>query len=306
MSSSRPQPVRLTISREEFRFRHRRAGEADIGREVLDQDRPLDRLLRPLDIAADDRERLFVIGNRQEIVEIDAIADAPGEMLRHHRRLEAVAHCLEAGEMTVVDALAPSRATGRRRGSTACSGRGRAPARQSPDRHSCSFRHGPQASPPTDAAPGSPPYGGGADRCRHCAGGACGEVWSAWIVRSVWGWLEDRVQGDQALGSRLPLGELGAGAGGQVNPRIALVVGGRRAGAGMRRGLAVVGAGLRRRRSTSRRSIRAAPPGRHRRRRRGGERGHGGKRRADQKFGIDHRLTPLVVCGPTDGLARPV
>ncbi len=46
------------------------------------------------------------------------------------------------------------------------------------------------------------------------------------------------------LGFGAAAGELGAGAGGHVDPGIALVVGGRRAGAGMRRGLAVVLAGL--------------------------------------------------------------
>ena len=42
---------------------------------------------------------------RHEVVQIDAVTDAPGKMLGDHCRLEAVAHRLEAREMGGIDAL---------------------------------------------------------------------------------------------------------------------------------------------------------------------------------------------------------
>src|SRR5262245_31844276 len=44
------------------------------------------------------------MGDRQQIIEVDAIADAPREMLGNELRLEAVAHRLEAEKMSRIDA----------------------------------------------------------------------------------------------------------------------------------------------------------------------------------------------------------
>ena len=121
------------------------------------------------------------------------------------------------------------------------------------------------------------------------------------------GWLEDGVATvGSGLGFEASARDLGAGAGWEVNPRIALVVGTRGAGAGMGRGLAIIGTGLR-----NAVALLEGVFGLRRRSRlgdgrRGGERGHGGQRRADQQFGIDHVSLHPWVRGVSDGLAWPV
>ncbi len=67
------------------------SAKADIGGQVLDQDLALQRVLHELDVARDDRQRRLVVAQRQEIVEIGAVGDAPGEMLGDEIRLEALA-----------------------------------------------------------------------------------------------------------------------------------------------------------------------------------------------------------------------
>ena len=48
-------------------------------------------------------KRLGVVGNRQKIVEIDAVMGRPGEMLGEQRRLVAVDHALEPREVLAVE-----------------------------------------------------------------------------------------------------------------------------------------------------------------------------------------------------------
>src|SRR5262245_37954816 len=83
----------------ELRFAHDRLGEVDIGREILDEDLALQGRLRQIDVAGKDRERLFVVRDRQEVIQVDPVADAPGKMLGYELRLEAVANRLETKKM---------------------------------------------------------------------------------------------------------------------------------------------------------------------------------------------------------------
>ena len=56
-----------------------------------------------VDIARQDLERLLVMRHRQQVIQIDAVGDAPGEVLRHQLRLETIAHSLETCEVSRVD-----------------------------------------------------------------------------------------------------------------------------------------------------------------------------------------------------------
>ena len=89
---------------EELGLGHGGTGEGDIGRQVLDQDLALQRVLHELDIARDDRQRLLVVAERQEVVEIGAVGDAPGEMLGDQIRLEAFADLAQPLQMIAVEA----------------------------------------------------------------------------------------------------------------------------------------------------------------------------------------------------------
>src|SRR5262245_2141352 len=93
---------------------------------------------------------------------------------------------------------------------------------------------------------------------------------------------------NKALGFRLDAAarQLGAAAGREVNPGIALVVGGRRAGAGMRRGLAIIRAGLRH--AVALLELIVGLRCRAGEGATGREGGDGRERRADEKLGIDH------------------
>ena len=65
--------------------------------------RPPKRLLHLVDVVADAGKRLGVVGNRQKVVEIDAVMGRPGEMLGEQRRLVAVDQALEPREMLAVE-----------------------------------------------------------------------------------------------------------------------------------------------------------------------------------------------------------
>jgi hypothetical protein len=60
-----------------------------IGGGILHHHHPADRVLEAHDVAGDDRERLLVIGDRQQVVEIRAAGDAPGDVVRDCGGIEA-------------------------------------------------------------------------------------------------------------------------------------------------------------------------------------------------------------------------
>ena len=66
---------------QELDLAHGRALEGDIGRGILEQHLPPKRLLHLVDVVGDAGKRLGVVGNRQKVVEIDAVMGRPGEML---------------------------------------------------------------------------------------------------------------------------------------------------------------------------------------------------------------------------------
>src|SRR5262245_5813392 len=75
---------------------HGRPSKVDICREILNEDLTPERRLGQIDVSGENCERFLIVRNRQQVIEIDTVADAPGEMLRHERRLIAVADGLEA------------------------------------------------------------------------------------------------------------------------------------------------------------------------------------------------------------------
>ena len=68
---------------------HRRIGEGHIGGRVLEQHGPPQHLLHLVDMRAHTRQRLLGVGQRQKVVEIDAVMARPGEMLGEERGLVA-------------------------------------------------------------------------------------------------------------------------------------------------------------------------------------------------------------------------
>ncbi len=84
---------------EKLRLADRGFGEGDVGRGVLEKDRALERGLHDLDVLADPVERLFRVGQGQEIVEESARVRRPGEMLGEDRRLIPRGHAREPREM---------------------------------------------------------------------------------------------------------------------------------------------------------------------------------------------------------------
>src|SRR5690349_2857111 len=87
---------------------HGRLRKVDICREILDKDLSPERRLGQIDVVGKNRERFLIVRNRQQVIEIDTLADTPGEVLRHDRRLIAVADRLQAEEVISVDALCRS------------------------------------------------------------------------------------------------------------------------------------------------------------------------------------------------------
>ena len=67
-------------------------------------------VLHLVDMLADARQRLLRVGQRQEIVEIDAVVARPGEMLREERGLVALDQRFEPAKMRPIErARAPDR-----------------------------------------------------------------------------------------------------------------------------------------------------------------------------------------------------
>ena len=69
---------------------HRIVGEAQIGRDVLHQQRTAERELHRVDTIAYQRQRLFGQRQRQQIVQMAAVDMAPAQMLGDRRRFDAV------------------------------------------------------------------------------------------------------------------------------------------------------------------------------------------------------------------------
>ena len=76
--------------REELGLRDRRVAKAQIARRILDQDPPPERVLRASDVLGDDGERLLRVRQREQVVQIGAARDAPGQMLGDEARLDAI------------------------------------------------------------------------------------------------------------------------------------------------------------------------------------------------------------------------
>src|SRR5712691_3712339 len=79
---------------------------------VLDQQAPTERLLRLLDMAAEEAETLLGIGEWQQVVQVSAANRAPRQMLGDEHRLDAVDQRLEPNEMTAVELLGAAQGQG--------------------------------------------------------------------------------------------------------------------------------------------------------------------------------------------------
>ncbi len=90
---------------DEIRLARRRFAEQDVGRRIFEQQRPGDGLLHLVDVIAHRRERRFRVGQRQQVVEIDALVSRPGQMLGDERWLVALNERAEARKMRLVQAL---------------------------------------------------------------------------------------------------------------------------------------------------------------------------------------------------------
>ena len=88
---------------QELGFAQRRLRETQVAGRVLDRYLPAQRLLQALHVAHDDGERLFGVGQRQEVVEVAAAVAAPGKMVRHQRRLEPLHQSGDARQMRLVE-----------------------------------------------------------------------------------------------------------------------------------------------------------------------------------------------------------
>src|SRR5271165_4882101 len=90
---------------DEFRLAHRRFSEQHVGRRILEEQRPADRLLHSVDVVAHQRQRRIGQGKRQQVVEIDVLVGRPGQMLGDERRLVATNKVGETGKMRCVQRL---------------------------------------------------------------------------------------------------------------------------------------------------------------------------------------------------------
>ena len=156
-SSSRPQPVRRTSSRRKSVSLSVESRKHQVGRRVLEQDRPADRVLHLGDVVGDARERRRRVGQRQQVVEEGRRVRRPGKVLGDQRRLVALDERREAREMRPGRAAAARRSTCRPRAATpdGPGGCGRAP-RAAGRRRPCSSRRGPRRSRPAARRRGSP------------------------------------------------------------------------------------------------------------------------------------------------------
>src|SRR5260370_30619621 len=73
--------------------------ETEIEGRVLAEDAPAECRLNLVHIAAQHREAFLCIGQREEMVQIDAPGGAPGQMLGDQRRLDPVGQYLKPLEM---------------------------------------------------------------------------------------------------------------------------------------------------------------------------------------------------------------
>ena len=101
------------------RFRPAVAVEPKIRRRILDQERRPSTVWVSSTWRATSDSVSIVVGQRQKVVQADAVMRRPGEMFGHDERLIAIDDRLEAGEMAGRHAAVPSRSTSRRRAPTA-------------------------------------------------------------------------------------------------------------------------------------------------------------------------------------------
>ena len=85
--------------RDEIHFVHLARREGDIGRGILQQQAALEPALRLIDMRDHAVERRAVVGDGQQIVEIDALMRGPRQMLGEQRRLVARDQRVERVEM---------------------------------------------------------------------------------------------------------------------------------------------------------------------------------------------------------------
>src|SRR5579883_2003463 len=94
---------------QEFRLGNRRMAEPQIGGWILHKDRPAEDVLHMPDVAGDDIERLLGVRQRQEIVEVAAVDDAPGEMLGDEKRLRAPNQAAQALQVLGIDPVSAAK-----------------------------------------------------------------------------------------------------------------------------------------------------------------------------------------------------
>src|SRR5262249_55150748 len=95
----------------ELPFRERGMAETQIGRWILDEDLAPQKILRHLDVAADDVERFLGERQRQQVGEMSPIDRVPCEMLRDEAGLDALHEPSEPLELVLVE---PFRASERK------------------------------------------------------------------------------------------------------------------------------------------------------------------------------------------------
>src|SRR5262245_36291962 len=91
---------------EERPLGHRRVGEGDVARDVLQQDATAERVLDLADAIDDVRQGLVGVRQWQEIVRVPAAVTTPAEMVRHPRRLDPLAQAPELTEIAGVQRIA--------------------------------------------------------------------------------------------------------------------------------------------------------------------------------------------------------
>src|ERR1700681_153292 len=89
-------------------FAHRVVSEANIGGDILDQERASERALHGVDAIANERQRFFGERQRQEIIEVAAVDVTPAKVLRYRARLDPGDEMLQPCEVPHIERIGGS------------------------------------------------------------------------------------------------------------------------------------------------------------------------------------------------------
>src|SRR5262249_37815734 len=87
---------------DELPFGHGIAAEAQVRRDVLDQDRAPERTLYFVDAVAHDIQCFVGEGQRQQVVKVTSVDVAPAQMLRDGGGLDAIGQALQLQQVSAV------------------------------------------------------------------------------------------------------------------------------------------------------------------------------------------------------------